>query len=199
MKILTICGSPRKGNSEAIAKKLQHILENAGVKNEIILLREKNIQRCDGCVEYCNRNLKCKHDDDMAEIIGKIIRADGYVFVMPNYFAMPPGLFKGFIDKCSVLYTSYFVTKKPDLSNKKAAVIVVGTDKEFIDACRDLVAKWFVQTLRIRVTVKKSFLSRSELKGNYNDIFENKLNPNIDESLHAIAEKLVESLKRDKS
>lgn len=75
----------------------------------------------------------------------------------------------------------------------------MGSDKEFIDACRNHVAKWFVETLRIKVAVKKSFLSRSELKGNYNDIFENKLNPNIDESLHEIADKLVESLKRDKS
>jgi len=195
MKILTMCGSPRKGNSEAIAKKLKEILENKGVKNEIILLREKNIQTCEGCIEYCNHNLKCKHNDDMAGIIDKMVKTDGYVFVTPNYFAMPPGLFKNFIDKCSVLYTSYHFTKKPDLSNKKAAVIVVGTDKEFIDACRNHLAKWFCEALRIKVPVKKSFRSRSELKGNCNDIFENKLNPDMDKSLQEIANKLVRSLR----
>jgi multimeric flavodoxin WrbA len=190
MKILSICGSPRKGNSEAIINRLKQILENNGVTNEIILLRQKNIQRCDGCVEYCNKNFKCKHNDDMEEIIKKMVEADGYIFVTPNYFAMPPGLFKEFIDKCCVLYTSYYFTKKPDLSNKKAAVIIVGTDKEFIDACRDYFAKWFCETLKIKVPIKKSFLSRSELKGNYNDIFENKLNPDIDKSLNEIADKL---------
>ena len=111
-------------------------------------------------------------------------------FVSPNYFAMPPGLFKDFIDKCSVLYTSYYFTKEPDLSKKKAVVITVGTDQEFIDACRDHVAKWFCETLRMKVVSKKSFRSRSELKGNYNDIFENGLNTNINDELEDIVEKL---------
>ena len=71
LKILSICGSPRKGNSEAILYRLKEILERKGLKNEIILLREKNIQRCRGCVEYCNRNLKCYQKDDMAEIMKK--------------------------------------------------------------------------------------------------------------------------------
>jgi len=190
MKVLTICGSPRKGNSEAIADRLKGMFEQKGVENEIILLRKKNIQRCEGCVEYCNKHLKCRHNDDMNEIIQKMIEADGYVFVSPNYFAMPPGLFKDFIDKCSVLYTSYYFTKEPDLSKKKAVVITVGTDQEFIDACRDHVAKWFCETLRMKVVSKKSFRSRSELKGNYNDIFENGLNTNINDELEDIVEKL---------
>ena len=119
MKILSICGSPRKGNSEAIIKRLQQIFNQKGIENEVVLLRKKKIQRCQGCVEYCNQHLKCWHDDDMAEIIKKMMMADGYVFVSPNYYAMPPGLFKDFIDKCSVLYTSYYFTKKPDLSKKR--------------------------------------------------------------------------------
>lgn len=196
MKILSICGSPRKGNSEAIINRFKKIFNHKGIKNEIVLLREKNIQRCNGCVEYCNKQLKCRHKDDMNEIIQKMLEADGYVFVSPNYFAMPPGLFKDFIDKCSVLYTSYYFTKQPDLSKKKAIVVTVGTDKEFIDACRDHISKWFLGTLKIKVIAKKSFLSKSELKGNYNDIFENKLNPNINEDLEKVANKLCKSLKK---
>jgi len=190
MKILSICGSPRRGNSEAITERLKEIFEQKGIENKVILLREKNIQRCNGCVEYCNEHLKCWHRDGMAKIIQEMLKADGYVFVSPNYFAMPPGLFKDFIDKCSVLYTSYDVKKRPDLSKKRAIVITVGTDREFINACRDHVAKWFCETLRIKVVAKKSFLSKSELEGNYNDIFENKLNLNINKELENIAEKL---------
>ncbi len=195
MKILSICGSPRKGNSEAIINRLKENFGHKGIENEVILLREKNIQRCNGCVEYCNKYLECCHKDDMLEIIQKMLKANGYVFVSPNYFAMPPGLFKDFIDKCSVLYTSYCFTKKPDLSKKRAIIITVGTDKEFIDACRDYISKWFLETLRIEVVAKKSFLSRSELKGNYNDIFKNKLNSNIDKELEKMANKLCDSLK----
>ncbi len=131
MKILGVCGSPRKGNSEAILNRLKEIFRKKGVESEIVLLREKNIQRCGGCVEYCNKNLNCFKKDDMAEILDKIRNSDGYVFVSPNYFKMPPGIFKNFIDRCSVLYTA-----KTNLSVKRAVVIVVGTDEiKEIDVC----------------------------------------------------------------
>lgn len=120
-----------------------------------------------------------------------MLEADDYIFISPNYFAMPPGLFKDFMDKCSVLFTSYYTTKKPDLSDKKTAIITLGTDQEFVDACRDHIAKWFCEVLRMRVIAKQSFLSRSELKGNYNDMFENKLNQNIEEKLEKIVKAFI--------
>ncbi len=190
IKILSICGSPRKGNSEAILNKLKQIFEKKGIENEIILLREKNIQRCKGCVEYCNRNLKCCQKDDMPEIMEKMLKADGYVFALPNYFGMPPGLFKDFIDKCSILYTA-----QTDLTSKKAVVISVGTDLPYIKENVRNIVKNFCETLKIKVIATGAFVSRSELKGNYNDIFENKLNPNIEKELENMALKLQESLK----
>jgi multimeric flavodoxin WrbA len=190
LKILSICGSPRKGNSEAILYRLKEILERKGLKNEIILLREKNIQRCRGCVEYCNRNLKCYQKDDMAEIMKKMIKAHGYIFALPNYFGMPPGLFKDFIDKCSIFYTA-----QTDLTSKRALVISVGTDLPFIKENIRNIIKNFCNTLKIKIVAKGAFVSRSELKGNYNDIFENKLNLNIEKELERMVNKLCISLK----
>ncbi len=195
IKVLSICGSPRRGNSEAILNKLKQIFEKRKIENEIILLREKNIQRCQGCVEYCNRNFKCCQEDDMTGIIQKMIKADGYVFALPNYFGMPPGLFKDFIDKCSVLYTSYYYTKRPDLSSKRAAVISVGTDLPYIKENVRNITKNFCKTLRIKVVAATAFVSRSELKGNYNDIFENKLNRNVEEKIESMVIELKKSLK----
>jgi len=192
MKILSICGSPRKGNSEAILNRLKQELEKKGIENEIILLRNKNIQRCNGCVEYCNKNLKCHHDDDMAEIREKMLDADNYIFAMPNYFAMPPGLFKDFIDKCSIFYTA-----ETDLSSKRAIVISVGTDLENIKENIKNISDNFCSILKINVIAKGAFVSRSELKGNDNDIFENGLNPDIEQQLENMAEKLSESLKNN--
>ena len=146
MKILSICGSPRKGNSEAILNRLKQLLKKKGVENEIILLREKNIQRCNGCVEYCNHNLKCHHKDDMAEIMQKMLEADGYVFALPNYFAMPPGLFKNFIDKCSIFYTA-----QTDLTSKRAIVISVGTDFTSIDLLVTLTNRACNEPSRLRI------------------------------------------------
>jgi len=185
MKVLLISGSPRRGNSEAIITRLAEILKKMNVKTEIILLREKNIQRCGGCVEYCNKNLKCWKQDDMPSILDKMLKSDGYVFAAPNYFKMPPGIFKDFIDRCSILYTA-----QADLSKKRAAVIAVGTDTiPNINACRKNIED-FCKTLGIKVAAAKSFRSHSELKGNYDDIFESKLNPNIKKDLEQMAQKL---------
>jgi len=191
MKILSICGSPRRGNSEAILNRLKQTFEKKGMQNEIILLRKKNIQRCDGCVEYCNKNLDCNKKDDMVEILNKMKNVDGYVFISPNYFKMPPGIFKNFIDRCSVFYTA-----QTNLSKKRAIVIVVGTDAiEEINVCLKNICDNFCKTLGISVVAKKSFRSRSELEGNYNDIFENKLNPCLDKELEKMADELYKSLK----
>ncbi|MFH1398565.1 MAG: flavodoxin family protein [Candidatus Woesearchaeota archaeon] len=193
MKILSICGSPRKGNSEAIITKFNEIFDKMGIDNSTILLREKNIGRCDGCVEYCNKHLDCFKKDDMVDVFKKMRLADGFVFVSPNYFKMPPGIFKDFMDRCSVFFTKEYFTKENDLAGKKAVVVCVGTDTvKGIDVCTDNIIRLFVEPLGLIVVAKKSFRSNSELKGNYNDIFENKLNPDIMGEIETVAKKLVE-------
>jgi multimeric flavodoxin WrbA len=185
MKILSICGSPRKGNSETILNYLQEVCKKEGIDNEIILLRDKNIGQCDGCVEFCNKNLYCQKKDDMPEIIEKMKESDGYIFISPNYFKMPTGLFKDFIDRCSIFFTA-----KTDLSHKKAAVIVVGADIiPEIDVCLDNIVNNYVKTLGLNLVAAKSFKSNSELNNNFNDILENDLNENIKDNLEEIIKK----------
>jgi multimeric flavodoxin WrbA len=191
MKILSVCGSPRTGNSEAILFRLKEIFEKKGIENQIILLRDKKIERCDGCMEYCNKNLDCHKKDDMPKILDSIKQAEGFIFACPNYFKMPPGLFKDFIDRSSVIYTA-----KLDLSKKRAVVICVGADvPSETNTCLNNIAKNFVETLGIRVVAKKSLQGNSELKGNPLDIFSSNLNPGIEKELEKMAEKLIKSLR----
>lgn len=187
-KILSVCGSPRKGNSEAILRRLQELLKEKGIDNEIILLRQKKITPCQGCVEYCNGKLECHIKDDMPEIMEKMEKAEGLIFISPNYFKMPTGLFKDFIDRCSIFYTA---GREEQFKTKKAAVIAVGADvPEGIDVCAHNIADNFCKTIGLNVVALKSFQSHSELKGNFNDIFESGISPNIKEDL----EKIVDSL-----
>jgi len=189
MKIVSICGSPRRGNSETILLRLQELLKAKGAENEIILLREKNINRCMGCVEYCNHELKCHQKDDMAEIMNKMEKADGFIFISPNYFKMPTGLFKDFMDRTSIFYTA---GKEDQFTKKKAVVIAVGDDEiKYIDVCLDNIADNFCGTMGLPVIAKKSFRTHSELKGNYNDVFESGLNPDIEKDLAEMVGKLV--------
>jgi len=189
MKILSICGSPRKGNSEAIALKIQALLKEKGVENEIILLREKSIKRCLGCVEFCNEELKCQIQDGMQEIMDKMEKADGFVFICPNYFNMPTGLFKDYIDRCSVLFTA---GKQDEFAKKKAVVVVVGGDKpEAHETCLDNIAGNFCEIVGMKVVGRKGFQGNSELKGNCNDIFESGLNPNILKDLQGLVDSVI--------
>jgi len=186
MKILSICGSPRKGNSESILLWIQKIFKERGIDNEIILLREKKINRCLGCVEYCNHELKCRIEDDMKIIMDKMEKADGYIFISPNYFNMPTGLFKDFIDRCSIFCTA---EKENEFKKKKAVVICVGADIiENIDVCTNNIADNFCRIIGMDVVMRKSYTAKSELKGNYNDIFENGLNSTIEKDLNKIVD-----------
>ena len=189
MNILTICGSPRKGNSEAIALKLQELFQQKNAENEIILLREKHIGLCKGCVEYCNHKLECRYKDDMIDISNKIRKAERLVFITPNYFQMPPAIFKNFIDRCSIFYTR---GEEKLFKKKKAAVVCVGTDTvERIQVCTDNIANLFCKTMGLPVVVTKSFRSNSELKGKFHDILENNLNPSLLKDLDEIVNKLI--------
>lgn len=189
MKILSICGSPRKGNSEAILLKLQEILKKKGVENEIILLRKKKINRCLGCVEYCNHKLKCRIKDDMQGIMDKMEKAAGLVFVSPNYYSLPTGLLKDFIDRTTIFYVA---GKEKLFRTKKAVVICVGEGKaEDTDACTNIIVKNYCEAMGLPVVGQKSFQGHGELKGNYNDILENNLNPNVEKDLRRLAGLLV--------
>ena len=103
MKVIGICGSPRKGNTEWMLRKLLKGATREGADSELILLREKDIRTCDGCLS-CEAGGKqrkgiCRIQDDMQEIYPKLVEADGLAFGTPVYFEMLSGLLKNFIDR----------------------------------------------------------------------------------------------------
>ena len=103
MKVVGICGSPRKGNTEWMLRKLLEGAARDGVDSELILLREKDIRTCDGCLS-CEVGVKqrkgiCRIQDDMQEIYPKLVEADGLALGTPVYFEMLSGLLKNFMDR----------------------------------------------------------------------------------------------------
>lgn len=119
MNIIAICGSPRKGNTEFILKKLLIKAETLGAKTELILLREKRIEFCNGCLE-CEQTGKCILHDAMQEIYMKLERSDIIVFGSPCYFDNISGMMKNFIDR----FIPYCTNKK--LEGKKMIVVGAG-------------------------------------------------------------------------
>ena len=103
--IVIINSSPRKdGNSEILAKSFADGAKEAGNNVEFIKIREKRINYCRGC--YACRQLgKCFQDDDMNDIVKKLVNADVILFSTPVYFYTMNGQMKVFIDRCVQKYT----------------------------------------------------------------------------------------------
>jgi multimeric flavodoxin WrbA len=103
MKVVGICGSPRKGNSEWMLRKLLDEAARAGADTELILLREKDIKGCDGCLACeaggAARKGICRIQDDMQQIYPRLLEADALAFATPVYFEMLSGLLKNFMDR----------------------------------------------------------------------------------------------------
>jgi multimeric flavodoxin WrbA len=109
MKVIGICGSPRKGNTEWMLGKLLEEVAQSGVETELVLLRKLAIKGCDGCLscELGGKERKglCKIHDDMQQIYPKLVEADGWALGTPVYFELLSGLLKNFMDRTCPIWT----------------------------------------------------------------------------------------------
>jgi multimeric flavodoxin WrbA len=109
MKIIGICGSPRKGNTEWMLDTIMKRLAQKGAETELILLRKKSVGSCAGCLK-CETGGKerpgaCVQKDDMTELYPKLMSADCIVLGSPVYFEMISGQLKVFIDRTCPVWT----------------------------------------------------------------------------------------------
>ncbi len=118
MKALAICGSPRKGNTEAILRKIIDGVESTGHQGETVLLREKKIEFCDGC-DGCKEGT-CHIRDDMQEMYAKLEAADVIILGSPSYWDNVTAYMKNFMDRTN----PYHFTK--GLKGKKVVLASVG-------------------------------------------------------------------------
>ena len=79
MKVVGICGSPRRGNTEWMLNRLLEAVAQRGAETELILLRRKAIKHCNGCLtcEVGGKARKgvCTIKDDMQEIYPRLLEA----------------------------------------------------------------------------------------------------------------------------
>ena len=103
MKLLAICGSPRKGNTEFMLNTVLDVLKEKGFDTELILLREKKIEHCNGCLT-CEDTGKCVINDDAIDINKKFKESDILILGSPCYFDMMTSLMKTWIDRTNPIY-----------------------------------------------------------------------------------------------
>jgi multimeric flavodoxin WrbA len=123
VKILGLCGSPRKGATEYLIKEaLNSIVDNENIETEFISLAGKKIEPCNNC-NYCRRNKTwCCIKDDANELLQKFLEADAYIIGSPVYvYSVTPQLLAFFTRMRPVFHI--FPEK---LRNKFGAALATG-------------------------------------------------------------------------
>lgn len=122
--VLVISGSPRKGgNSDILCDEFIKGAETGGNIIEKIYFQDKNINYCLGDMG-CQQTNKCSQEDDMEEILNKMVSSDVIVMATPVYFYTMCGQMKTFIDRTTPRYR--------DMKNKEFYFIItaaVGSKK----------------------------------------------------------------------
>jgi multimeric flavodoxin WrbA len=133
-KILGICGSPRKANTDRL---LQETLKSAeaekDVATETLLLRKMKINFCSGCFKCFDANdndYGCQvFRDSMDEISEKLKGCDAVILASPVYFGGVTARTKAFMDRTEPLLRYAQSRFKSTLKNKVGAAITIGGNR----------------------------------------------------------------------
>jgi multimeric flavodoxin WrbA len=112
-KVLVLSASPRKGgNSDLLCDQFIIGAKEAGNQAEKIFLRDKEINYCLACDTCKGNGGDCEQDDDMANVLDKIIAADVIVMATPVYFYTMNAQMKTLIDRT---YSRYMELTNKDI------------------------------------------------------------------------------------
>ncbi|TFG03233.1 MAG: flavodoxin family protein [Promethearchaeota archaeon] len=137
-KILGVMGSPRiNGNTHVLVSKILEGAKEKGAATDIILLKDLNIQECDGC-HTCWKGNECSKSDDMNNIYPRIIDNEIILFGTPVYWYGPTALMKAFIDR----FVYFNCPENRAKIKGKSAVIVVPFEEDNLETA-DLLVKMF--------------------------------------------------------
>jgi multimeric flavodoxin WrbA len=99
MKVVGICGSPRKaGNTEFLLKEGLAVAKERGFETEKLLISEMKIDFCNDCGD-CSKGKSCPKEDDMTRILSSLEGADGIIVASPVYFGSLTAQLKAVFDR----------------------------------------------------------------------------------------------------
>lgn len=135
MKFCILMGSPRlKGNTAELLKPFIAELEFNQVEFTYITLADKNILPCKGCY-FCqdiSSKYGCVQQDDVSEIMDKIIDCDCIILATPIYTWYCTSLMKALLDRHYGLNKYYGSAKGSLWEGKKVAIVAThGYDTEY--------------------------------------------------------------------
>lgn len=128
MKVLGICGSPKKNNSTTLfaLKKAMAAVKESGLQSQILDL---SLYTFSGCVDCgaCRKKLDCSIDDDFKNSILPILKdreIKGMIYASPVYFGGVTWLMKAFLDRSLLFRRNDF-----EFEDRVAGVLTVGKSR----------------------------------------------------------------------
>lgn len=132
MKVLAVSASPRGGgNSDVLCDQFLKGAKEAGHQTEKIHIGRKNIGPCMACYG-CGKTKTCVQNDDMKEVLNKLIEADVIILATPVYFYSMNAQMKVFIDRCLPRYQEikdkvfYYIITAADPQHSAADETIAG-------------------------------------------------------------------------
>ena len=132
MNVLVINGSP-KGKHSNTMKLTQAFLKGTGYgSTDIVNVANTKIKPCLGCFACWNKTPgTCAIDDEMGEVLSKLIAADIVIWAFPLYYFSVPGALKNIIDRQLPLALPFMVANNDsgghppryDLSSQRHVLI----------------------------------------------------------------------------
>jgi multimeric flavodoxin WrbA len=128
MKVLGICGSPKKENSTTLfaLKKAVEAVEESGVDTQLLILSQYTFSGCKDC-GACRKKLDCSIDDDFKHAIIPVLKdpeIKGMIYASPVYFGGVTWLMKAFLDRSIPFRRNGFM-----FENRVAGVLTVGKSR----------------------------------------------------------------------
>lgn len=127
VKILGVCGSPRKGATEyALGVALEAAAQTGDVQAQMITLRGRNIHQCVDCGNVRENKDRCLvYHDDMDELYDIFYEADGLILASPVYVMNYTGTLAAYLNRFRSAYLK-LIADPAVFSHKVGAAIAVG-------------------------------------------------------------------------
>lgn len=173
--ILILSSSPRRGgNSDTLCDQFLRGAREKGHLVEKMFLGDKTINYCTGCSTCSLHRKPCPQNDDMPDILDKMIAADIILMATPVYFYTMSAQMKTLIDRCCGLYTRmkgkefYFIVTAAENDRQKMER-TIDTFQGFLDCLEDATIKGVVYGLgvwRVGEINGNSALAQAYVMGN---------------------------------
>jgi multimeric flavodoxin WrbA len=128
MKVLGICGSPKKKNSTTMfaLEKAMAAVKESGLESQILVLSQYTFSGCVDC-GACRKQLDCSIDDDFKNSILPVLKdheIKGMIYASPVYFGGVTWLMKAFLDRSLLFRRNDF-----KFEDRVAGVLTVGKSR----------------------------------------------------------------------